>query len=116
MPFADVAALALPAHTAVAPVAATPWKTVTVRPGDTLWDLAIAHRTTIQTIVDEEPPQSRGRRDPPRAEAARPRVRTPSGRQTARHTRPGEGRGDTTAARRSLRRGAPPTSCVPATR
>ena len=40
MPFADVAALALPAHATVAPVAATPWETVTVRPGDTLWDLA----------------------------------------------------------------------------
>jgi len=53
MPFADVAALALPAHIAVAPVATTPWQTVTVRPGDTLWDLAIAHRSTIQTIVDK---------------------------------------------------------------
>ena len=53
MPFADVAALALPAHTTVAPVAATPWETVTVRPGDTLWDLAIAHRSTIQAIVEK---------------------------------------------------------------
>jgi LysM repeat protein len=53
MPFADVAALALPAHAAVAPVAATPWKTVTVRPGDTLWHLAIAHHTTIQAIVEK---------------------------------------------------------------
>jgi LysM repeat protein len=53
MPFADVAALALPAHAAVAPVAATPWETVTVRPGDTLWDLAIAHRSTIQAIVEK---------------------------------------------------------------
>ena len=53
MPFADVAAFALPAHSAVAPVAATPWETVTVRPGDTLWDLAIAHRSTIQAIVEK---------------------------------------------------------------
>lgn len=53
MPFADVTALALPAHSAVAPVAATPWTTVTVRPGDTLWHLAIAHRSTIQSIVDK---------------------------------------------------------------
>ena len=53
MPFADVAALALPAHSAVAPVATTPWKTVTVRPGDTLWQLAIAHRSTIQAIVEK---------------------------------------------------------------
>ena len=53
MPFADVAALAPPAHAAVAPVAATPWKTVTVRPGDTLWHLAIAHHTTIRSIVEK---------------------------------------------------------------
>lgn len=53
MPFADVAALALPAHAAVAPVAATPWKTVTVRPGDTLWHLAIANHTTVQALVEK---------------------------------------------------------------
>jgi len=53
MPFADVAALALPAHAAVAPVASSSWKTVTVRPGDTLWHLSIAHRTTIQAIVEK---------------------------------------------------------------
>ncbi|GAA1972975.1 hypothetical protein GCM10009817_11470 [Terrabacter lapilli] len=53
MPLADVAALALPAHAAVAPVAATSWKTVSVRPGDTIWDLAIAHRTTVRAIVEK---------------------------------------------------------------
>lgn len=53
MPLADVAALALPAHAAVAPVAATSWKPISVRPGDTLWDLAIAHRTTVKAIVDK---------------------------------------------------------------
>jgi LysM repeat protein len=53
MAFADVAALALPAHAAVAPVTATPWTTVTVRPGDTLWHLALAHRTTIRAIVEK---------------------------------------------------------------
>lgn len=53
MPFADVAALALPAHAAVAPVATTPWKTVTVRPGDTLWHLAIANHTTVQALVEK---------------------------------------------------------------
>lgn len=53
MPFADVAALALPAHAAVAPVATTPWKTVTVRPGDTLWHLALAHHTTVQALVEK---------------------------------------------------------------
>ena len=53
MPFADVAALALPAHAAVAPVAATPWKTITVRPGDTLWHLAIANHTTVRAIAEK---------------------------------------------------------------
>ncbi|GAA2038796.1 hypothetical protein GCM10009740_34120 [Terrabacter terrae] len=53
MPFADVAALALPAHAAVAPVATTSWKTVTVRPGDTLWNLAITHRTTVRAIAEK---------------------------------------------------------------
>src|SRR6476659_1075181 len=53
MPFADVAALAAPAHAAVAPVAATPWKTVTVRPGDTLWQLAITNHTTVQALVEK---------------------------------------------------------------
>ncbi len=50
MPFADIAAL--PAHTAVAR-ALTRGKPSRFRPGDTLWDLAIAHRTTIQAIVDK---------------------------------------------------------------
>jgi LysM repeat protein len=53
MPFADVAALAVPAHAVVAPVAATPWKTITVRPGDTLWHLAIANHTTIRAIAQK---------------------------------------------------------------
>lgn len=53
MPFADVAALAVPAHTVVAPVAATPWKTVTVRPGDTLWHLAIANHTSVRAIAQK---------------------------------------------------------------
>jgi LysM repeat protein len=53
MPFADVAALAPPAHAAVAPVASTPWKTVTVRPGDTLWHLAIAHHTTTSALAEK---------------------------------------------------------------
>ena len=53
MPFADVAALAPPAHAAVAPVAARPWKTITVRPGDTLWHLAIANHTTVRAIAEK---------------------------------------------------------------
>ncbi|KRC89873.1 hypothetical protein ASE25_10100 [Terrabacter sp. Root85] len=60
MPFADVAALALPAHAAVAPVAATPWKTVTVRPGDTIWHLALANHTTVQAIVEKNRLTARG--------------------------------------------------------
>ncbi|GAB2760953.1 LysM peptidoglycan-binding domain-containing protein [Terrabacter sp. AAH1] len=53
MPFADVAALAVPAHAVVAPVAATPWKTITVRPGDTLWHLAIANHTSVRAIAQK---------------------------------------------------------------
>ncbi|GAB3870800.1 lytic transglycosylase domain-containing protein [Terrabacter terrigena] len=53
MPLADVAALAVPAHAVVAPVAATPWKTVTVRPGDTLWHLAIANHTTVRALAQK---------------------------------------------------------------
>ena len=86
MPFADVAALALPAHAAVAPVAATPWKTVTVRPGDTLWHLAIAHHTTIQAIVEKNRLSARRLRDPPRAEAARPRPRVATPTRSATST------------------------------
>lgn len=80
MPFADIAAL--PAHIAVAPVAATPWETVTVRPGDTLWGLAIAHRTTIQTIVDKNRLSRGGAVIHPGQKLLVP-LRTPSGRQTS---------------------------------
>jgi LysM repeat protein len=82
MPFADVAALALPAHTAVAPVAATPWQTVTVRPGDTLWGLAIAHRSTIQTIVEKNRLSSGGSLIQPGQKLLVPR-RASSGPKTA---------------------------------
>ncbi|GAA2152161.1 LysM domain-containing protein [Humibacillus xanthopallidus] len=52
MPFAvDVAALVTPPHAVVAAAAQTTWTTVTVREGDTLWDLAITHRTTVAAIV-----------------------------------------------------------------
>ncbi len=53
MPFADVAALAQPPHAVVVPVSTTTWKTIAVRPGDTLWHLAIAHRTTVRALVDK---------------------------------------------------------------
>jgi LysM repeat protein len=52
MPFAaDVAALATPPHTLVAPTQQTAWTTITVRSGDTLWALAIKHRTTPAAIT-----------------------------------------------------------------
>ena len=52
MPFAaDVAALVTPPHAVVAAAAQTAWTTVTVRSGDTLWDLAIRHRTSVAAIV-----------------------------------------------------------------
>ena len=50
---ADVATLAPPPHALVAPLAAntSSWKTIVVRPGDTLWDLAIRHHTTSQALA-----------------------------------------------------------------
>ncbi len=52
MPFAaDVAALVPPPHTLVAPAQQTAWTTITVRSGDTLWALAIKHRTTPAAIA-----------------------------------------------------------------
>ena len=52
MPFAaDVAALVTPPHAMVAPAQQTAWTTITVRSGDTLWALAIKHRTTTAAIA-----------------------------------------------------------------
>ena len=52
MPFAaDVAALVTPPHAMVAPAQQTAWTTITVRSGDTLWALAIKHRTTVAAIA-----------------------------------------------------------------
>jgi LysM repeat protein len=52
VPFAaDVATLVTPPHAVVAAAPQTTWSTVTVRSGDTLWDLAITHRTTVAAIV-----------------------------------------------------------------
>lgn len=50
---ADVATLAPPPPALVAPLAAVTnsWKTIVVRPGDTLWDLAIRSGTTSQALV-----------------------------------------------------------------
>ncbi|GAA6525738.1 LysM peptidoglycan-binding domain-containing protein [Intrasporangium sp. DVR] len=48
---ADVAQLAPPAHAVFAEQAARTWRAITVRPGDTIWDLALAHRTTPGALV-----------------------------------------------------------------
>jgi LysM repeat protein len=48
---ADVAQLAPPAHVAFAQQATRTWRTVVVRAGDTIWDIAITHRTTPQALV-----------------------------------------------------------------
>ena len=53
MPFADVTTLAQPPHAVVAPVATTPWTVVTVRRGDTLWDIAVRHRTSVAALVEK---------------------------------------------------------------
>ena len=53
MPFADVAALAQTPPAVVIPVTAGPWKTITVRPGDTVWQLAITHHTTVPALVEK---------------------------------------------------------------
>lgn len=51
MPIAlDVTPHVAPPHLLVAPVT-TSWKTIVVGPGDTLWHLAITHRTTVGAIV-----------------------------------------------------------------
>lgn len=50
---ADVAQLAPPAHALFAEQAARTWRTIIVRPGDTIWDLALAHRTTPGALVSK---------------------------------------------------------------
>jgi LysM repeat protein len=47
---ADVAQLAPPAHVVFAQGART-WRAILVRPGDTIWDLALAHGTTAGALV-----------------------------------------------------------------
>jgi LysM repeat protein len=47
----DVAQLSPPAQVLFTEQAARTWRTVVVRPGDTLWDLALANRTTPAAIV-----------------------------------------------------------------
>jgi soluble lytic murein transglycosylase-like protein len=51
MPFAADVALVTPTHAVVAAAQQRAWTTVTVRPGDTLWHLAITHHTTVGAIV-----------------------------------------------------------------
>ncbi len=52
MPFAvDLAQVAPAPHVIAPPAAATVWRPVVVRPGDTVWQLAITHRTTPDAIA-----------------------------------------------------------------
>lgn len=48
---ADVPALAPPAHVSFPASASRSWQTIVVRPGDTVWALALAHHTTPQALV-----------------------------------------------------------------
>ena len=48
---AEVAALTPPAHVLFAPAAASDWRSITVRGGDTLWGLAITNHTTTSALV-----------------------------------------------------------------
>jgi LysM repeat protein len=48
---ADLAALATPPHAYTAPANANGWKPVIVRPGDTVWQLAATHRSTVEALV-----------------------------------------------------------------
>lgn len=48
---ADVAHLAPPAHVLHAEQTTRTWRTIVVRPGDTVWDLALAHGTTPEGLV-----------------------------------------------------------------
>ena len=48
---ADVAQISPPAHVLFIEQAGRTWRTVVVRPGDTLWDLALANGTTPAAIV-----------------------------------------------------------------
>lgn len=52
MPLAADAALVQPPH-AVHMAAASRWQTVTVRPGDTIWQLAVDHHTTPEALVEK---------------------------------------------------------------
>jgi LysM repeat protein len=59
MALADVAALAPPAHVLFSPTGtaagtstgAVAWKSIVLRPGDTIWQLAVTYRTTPQALV-----------------------------------------------------------------
>lgn len=52
MPLAADLALTQPPH-AVVITATTTWKSVTVKPGDSVWALAMAHRTTVDALVSK---------------------------------------------------------------
>lgn len=49
-PVADLAATAMPHQSVTAPVHANGWRPIRVEPGDTLWQLAVDHRTTVAAL------------------------------------------------------------------
>jgi LysM repeat protein len=52
MPLAADLPVAQPPHAFVI-AATTTWKSVTVQPGDSVWALAVAHRTTVEALVSK---------------------------------------------------------------
>ena len=50
-PVADFVALATPPHAHTAPANANGWTPVIVRPGDTVWQLAARHGSTVEALV-----------------------------------------------------------------
>ncbi len=50
-PVADLAAVAIPPHAHTAPANANGWRPVIVQPGDTLWQLAEDHGTTVDALA-----------------------------------------------------------------
>ena len=101
----DVAQLSPPAHVLFTEQAARTWRTVVVRPGDTLWDLALANRTTPAAIVAKNRlaaggamihPGQRvlvpGAKTPPRGKTSSPPARTANRPASHPANRPASGR------------------------
>lgn len=60
-PVADLAVVAVPVQAHAAPVHANGWKPVVVQPGDTVWQLAVTHRTTVAALTAKNGLQRSGR-------------------------------------------------------